>query len=323
VSFEWPLALLALLIVPLVAGAYVLVQRTRPRYAARFTNLDLLANVVRETPQWRRHVPPALFCLALAALAVALARPHATIAVPRERAAIMLVTDVSGSMTAEDVEPSRLSAAQSAGLRLAETLPDEVRLGLLTFSEVAAVEVAPTTRREPLADALAGLEAEGGTAMGDGLAGAIDVLEDVARGREEDKPPPAAIVLLSDGENTLGLQEPLEVAQRAAELGIPIYTVALGTDEGVIRQVPPGGILPETIPVPPDRETLVQIARITGGRAFQALDADRLSEIYERLGSRIATERERREITAGFAAGGILLLLGGGGLSLMWFGRLP
>ncbi len=322
-SFEWPVALVALLIVPVVAGAYVLVQRTRPRYAARFTNLDLLANVVRETPQWRRHVPPALFCLALAALAVALARPHATVAVPRERAAIMLVTDVSGSMTAEDVPPDRLSAAQSAGLRLAETLPEEVRLGLVSFSEVAAVQVPPTTQREPIAAALAGLEAEGGTAMGDGLAGALDVLDGVARGRQEGEPAPAAIVLLSDGENTLGLTQPLEAARRAAELGIPVYTVALGTDEGAIRQIPPGGILPQTVPVPPDRETLAQIAEVTGGRAFQALDADRLTEIYERLGSRIATERVEREVTAGFAAGGIVLLLGGGGLSLLWFGRLP
>ncbi|HEV2770193.1 MAG TPA: VWA domain-containing protein [Solirubrobacteraceae bacterium] len=322
-SFEWPAALLALLIVPVVAGAYVLVQRARPRYAARFTNLDLLANVVRETPQWRRHVPPALFCLALAALAVALARPHATLAVPRERAAIMLVTDVSGSMKAEDVAPDRLSAAQGAGLRLAETLPDEVRLGLVTFSQAAAVQVPLTTQREPLADALAGLEAEGGTAMGDGLATAIDALEGVARGREEGKPPPAAIVLLSDGENTVGLRQPLDAAQRAAELGIPIYAVALGTDEGEIRQIPPGGFLPQTIPVPPDRETLAQIAEITGGRAFQALDAQRLDKIYQRLGSRIATERQRREVTAGFAASGILLLLGGGGLSLLWFGRLP
>ena len=322
-SFEWPAALVALLIVPVVAGVYVLVQRTRPRYAARFTNLDLLANVVRETPQWRRHVPPVLFCLALAALAVALARPHATVAVPRERAAIMLVTDVSGSMTAEDVAPDRLSAAQAAGLSLAETLPEEVRLGLVSFSEVAGVEVPPTTQREPIAAALGGLEAEGGTAMGDGLAAAIDVLDGVARGREEGEPPPAAIVLLSDGENTVGLTQPLDAAQRAAELGIPVYTVALGTDEGAIRQVPPGGILPQTIPVPPDRETLAQIAEVTGGRAYQALDADRLSEIYQRLGSRIATEREEREVTAGFAAGGIVLLLGGGGLSLLWFGRLP
>jgi len=323
VSFEWPAALAALLIVPVVAGAYVLVQRARPRYAARFTNLDLLANVVRETPQWRRHVPPALFCLALAALAVALARPHATIAVPRERAAIMLVTDVSGSMKADDVAPDRLTAARAAGLRLAETLPDEVRLGLITFSQVAAVQVPLTTQREPLGDALAGLEAEGGTAMGDGLAAAIDALEDVARGREEGKPPPAAIVLLSDGENTVGLTQPLDAAQRAAQLGIPVYAVALGTDEGEISQIPPGGFLPQTIPVPPDRETLAQIAEITGGRAFEALDADRLGEIYERLGSRIATERQERELTAGFAAGGILLLLGGGGLSLLWFGRLP
>ncbi|HEV2820297.1 MAG TPA: VWA domain-containing protein [Solirubrobacteraceae bacterium] len=322
-SFEWPLALVALLLVPLMAVGYVLVQRARPRYAARFTNLDLLSNVVRETPQWRRHVPPVLFCAALGLLVVALARPHAVVAVPKETATVMLVTDVSGSMEAEDVAPTRLRAAQEAALAFAEELPEEVNLGLVSFSETAAVRVPPTDDREAIEQGIENLEADGGTAMGDGLATAVDALADVATAPGESEDPPAVIVLLSDGESTVGMTQPLQAAVKARELGVPVFAVALGTDAGTVTQTPPGESFPVTIPVPPDRETLRRIAQITDGESFDALDAERLSTVYENLGSRIGTEEEEREITAGFAAGGAVLLLAGGALSLLWFGRFP
>jgi Ca-activated chloride channel family protein len=322
-SFEWPAALVALLVVPLMAACYVLVQRARPRYAARFTNLDLLANVVRETPQWRRHVPPVLFCAALGALAVALARPHAVVAVPKETASVVLVTDVSGSMLAKDVAPTRLRAAQEAALSFAQELPEEVNLGLVSFSERATVRVPPTEDREAVEQGVESLEAEGGTAMGDGLAAAVDAVAEVAATPDDSEDPPAVIVLLSDGESTLGLTEPLQAAREARELGVPVFTVALGTDAGTVTQTPPGEIFPLTIPVPPDRETLRQVAQITGGQSFEALDAERLRTVYESLGSRIGTEEEEREVTAGFAAGGAVLLLAGGVLSLLWFGRFP
>lgn len=322
-SFEWPLALVALLVVPLMAAGYVLVQRARPRYAARFTNLDLLANVVRESPQWRRHVPPLLFCAALGLLAVALARPHAVVAVPKETATVMLVTDVSGSMEAQDVSPTRLRAAQQAALNFAEQLPEEVNLGLVSFSETAAVRVPPTEDRAAIEQGIEALEAEGGTAMGDGLATAVDAVADVAATPGDSEDPPVVIVLLSDGESTVGLTDPLQAAREAREKGIPVFTIALGTDAGTVTQTPPGETLPLTIPVPPDRETLRRVAQITGGQNFDALDAERLSTVYESLGSRIGTEEEEREITAGFAAGGAVLLLAGGLLSLLWFGRFP
>ncbi len=322
-SFEWPAALLALLVVPLVAAGYMLVQRARPRYAARFTNLDLLANVVRETPQWRRHVPPMLFCAALGLLAVALARPHAVVAVPKETATVMLVTDVSGSMEAEDVAPTRLRAAQEAALTFAEQLPEEVNLGLVSFSQTASVRVPPTEDREAVEQGIEGLEAEGGTAMGDGLAAAVDAVGEVAATPGETEDPPAVIVLLSDGESTVGLTDPLQAAGQARDQGVPVFTVALGTDAGTVTQTPPGEVFPVTIPVPPDRETLRRVAQITGGQSFEALDAERLDTVYETLGSRIGTEEEEREITAGFAAGGAVLLLAGGALSLLWFGRFP
>ena len=322
-SFEWPLALVALLIVPLAAAGYVLVQRSRPRYAARFTNLDLLANVVRETPQWRRHVPPVLFCAALGALAVALARPHAVVEVPKETATVMLVTDVSGSMEAEDVAPTRLRAAREAALTFAEQLPEEVNLGLVSFNETARVRVSPTEDREAIEQGLEQLTAKGGTAMGDGLDAAVEAVAEVAASPGDSEEPPAVIVLLSDGESTAGLIEPLQAAREAKEAGVPVFTVALGTDAGTVTQTPPGEVFPVTIPVPPDRETLRRIAQITGGESFDALDAERLSTVYESLGSRIGTEQEKREVTAGFAAGGAVLLLAGGALSLLWFGRFP
>ncbi len=322
-SFEWPAALLALLVVPLVAAGYVLVQRARPRYAARFTNLDLLANVVREAPQWRRHVPPMLFCAALGLLAVALARPHAVVAVPKETATVMLVTDVSGSMEAQDVAPTRLRAAQEAARTFAEQLPEEVNLGLVSFSQSASVRVPPTEDREAIKQGIEGLEAEGGTAMGDGLAAAVDAVGEVAATPGETEDPPAVIVLLSDGESTVGLTEPLQAARGARDQGVPVFTVALGTDAGTVTQTPPGEVFPVTIPVPPDRETLRRVAQITGGQSFEALDAERLDTVYETLGSRIGTEEEEREITVGFAAGGAVLLLAGGALSLLWFGRFP
>ena len=322
-NFEWPVALVALLVVPLMAAGYVLVQRARPRYAARFTNLDLLANVVQETPQWRRHVPPVLFCAALGALAVALARPHAVVAVPKETASVMLVTDVSGSMLAEDVDPTRLRAAQEAALTFSQELPEEFNLGLASFSQTAAVRVPPTEDREALEQGIEALEAEGGTAMGDGLVTAVDAVSQVTATAGDTEDPPAVIVLLSDGESTLGVTEPLQAAREARELGIPVFTVALGTDAGTVTQTPPGEIFPLTIPVPPDRETLRQVAQITGGQSFEALDAQQLSTVYESLGSRIGTEDEELEVTAGFAAGGAVLLLAGGALSLLWFGRFP
>lgn len=313
-SFEWPLALLGLLAVPLAAVAYSASQRRRVRYAARFTNLDVLARVVPRVAVWRRHLAAAATLLALAALVLALARPHTTIAVPRERATVMLVTDVSASMAARDVQPSRLDAAAEAAEQFLAEVPAELRVGLVAFDQAPHRLASPSRDRDDVEGAIDSLRTGPGTATGDGLAEALQAIrEDGAGGRGR---PPAAIVLLSDGKTTAG-RDPVAVARQARRLGIPIATVALGTPDGYVSI---GGGL---VPVPPDRATMREVARASGGRAFDVEDSDELATVYERLGSRLGNETERREVTAAFAAGGLLLLLAGLLTSLRRSGRVP
>jgi len=311
-SFQAPLFLLGLLVVPLALAAQALARRRPARYVVRFPALPTLAAVVPRAPRWRRLVPPALLCLALAGLALALARPEMTIAVPVERASVMLVTDTSGSMQATDVAPSRLAAVQAAAARFTDRVPDALQVGLVAYADGPHTVVAPTRDRAEVRAALDGLVAEGGTATGDALERALRTLGDRGAGK-----PPAAVVLLSDGANQTG-RDPAEVARAARAAGVPVYTVALGTADGAVMA--PDG---RTLPVPPDPAALAEVARITGGKAFAAEDANALDEVYERLGSRIGTRREKREISAGFAAAGLLLLTGALGTSLRWRGRLP
>ena len=313
-TFEWPFALLGLLLLPLVVLVYRAAQRRRVRYAARFTNLDVLASVLPRSSALRRHLPAAAALLAAAVLLVALARPHTTVAVAREQATVMLVTDVSASMAARDVQPSRLDAAIEAARSFLDEVPEELRVGLVTFDQAPNLLAEPSRDRERVEASIETLRTGPGTATGDGLAQAINAIRDDGRGGRGR--PPAAIVLLSDGKTTYG-RDPVGVAREAKRLGIPISTVALGTDEGYVTI---GGGL---IPVPPDRETMRQVARVSGGQAFDVEDADRLASIYERLGSRLGTENEQREVTAAFAGGGLVLLLIGLLASLRWSGRLP
>jgi Ca-activated chloride channel family protein len=328
-SFEWPLGLLGLLAIPLIAALYMMAQRRRRAYAVRFTNLELLGSVVTASPQWRRHLPPVLFLLALTALTVAIARPHIDVDVAKEEATVMLTLDSSGSMQATDVAPNRLDAARSAAKGFTNRLPEKFRLGLVTFSNVAQLLVPPTADREPVRNALAALQAEGGTAIGTALETSLTTLQPVIeqdqRKREREGlrrgAPPAVVVLLSDGFSTTG-PEPLEIARRARELRVPVNTVALGTSNATVTLSDRLGTT-RNVRVPPDRRTLRRIAEVTGGEYFGAADQDRLQKIYDRLGSRIGFRQEEREITAAFAAGGLGLMLAGGLLSMMWFGRLP
>jgi Ca-activated chloride channel family protein len=242
----------------------------------------------------------------------------------------MLATDSSGSMQATDVEPNRLDAGREAARGFVDTLPEEFRLGLVSFSNVSQLLVPPTDEREPVRAALDGLQAEGGTAIGTALetslAGLRPVIEKAARDRRRDRrgrrrPPPAVVVLLSDGYSTTG-PEPLEVARRARELRVPVNTVALGTSAATVTLSDRlGGT--RTVRVPPDRRTLRRIAEVTGGQYFAAADPEKLQDVYKRIGSRIGFRQEQREITVAFAAGGLGLMLAGGLLSMMWFGRLP
>jgi Ca-activated chloride channel homolog len=312
VSFASPLFLGALVLVPLALGAHLLARRRARRYAVRFPGVATLAPLLPRIPSWRRQAPLALFLAALAAFALAMARPHATVAVPREQASIVLVTDVSRSMLAEDVEPSRLEAARDAAQKFLEEVPDEARVGAVAFSSDPHTVEAPTDDHDKIADLIGALAADGGTATGDALDAALELLD--APGRQR---PPAAIVLLSDGETTTG-RDPIEIAREAKRLKIPIHTFALGSSGGVIRT--PDGTL---IPVPPDPETMRRIADLSGGRSFAVEDADDLAGLYRDLGSRVATEKEEREITAAFAAGGALLLVGAAAFGVHATARLP
>jgi Ca-activated chloride channel family protein len=312
VSFASPLVLLSLVALPVLAAAYSWLRRRPGRYSARFPGVPVLAGAVEATPLWRRHVPAAVVALALVALALALARPHATVAVPVERASVVLVTDASRSMLATDVEPSRMDAARGAAEAFLDGVPEELRVGAVAFSTTPRSVVAPSHDREAVRAHLASLQADGGTAAGDGLAEALRVLES-----KDDRRPPAAVVLLSDGKTTAG-RDPVDVARQARAADVPIYTVALGTAGGTITDSS-GSILP----VPPDPETMAEIAAASGGESFDVEDAEQLDAVYERLGSQIATRPERREITAGFAAGGIALLVAAAALSLRAGSRLP
>jgi Ca-activated chloride channel family protein len=312
VSFASPLVLLSIAALPLLGAGYAWLRRRPGRYSARFPGVPVLAGAVAATPLWRRHLPAAVAALALVALAVALARPHATVAVPVERASVVLVTDASRSMLATDVEPSRMDAARGAAEAFLDGVPEELRVGAVAFSTTPRSAVAPSHDRERVRAHLASLNADGGTATGDGLAEALRLLES-----DDKRRPPAAVVLLSDGETTTG-RDPVAVARQARAADVPIYTVALGTADGTITDSNGG-----TLPVPPDPETMVEIADASGGESFDVEDADQLDAVYERLGSQLATRPERREITAGFAAGGMALLLAAAGLSLRAGGRLP
>ena len=316
-SFQSPLLLLTLVALPAVALLYRAHSRRAERGAAAFANPALAESVAPHRPGWRRHVPYGLYALALAVLALALARPEVTVAVPDERASIVLATDTSGSMQATDVPPSRLVAAREAGLEFLDGVPREVRVGAVVFNHSVRSIEPPATDRARVRQALERLRPSGGTATGEALSSSLGLVREAgARGR----PAPAAIVLLSDGASTHG-RDPLPLADEAARLGVPIYTVALGTDAGTIEVETRNG--KSTRAVPPDRATLRALATTSGGRYFEADDRSELDEVYERLGSQVAKRDEPREITAAFAGAGALLLLGGGGLSLHWFRRLP
>ena len=324
-SFREPSVLIGLALLPLAALVYAVMQRRKRSDAARFGNPALLPGLATARPGWRRHLPPLLLLVALGALVVALARPQRTVAAPQRQATVMMVTDVSGSMRANDVEPDRLSAAVEAGHTLAGTLPSELRLGLVSFSDYAEQTVPPTTDRGPVNDALDRLVADGGTAMGDALRRGIEAVRTPVANRDGSgtRRLPGVIVLLSDGKNTSGNTRPLDVARQAKALHIPIYAIALGTPGGKIELTDPFSGVTRRIAVPPDPQTLKEIARITGGRFFETAKAADLKSIYANLGTRLSSKQEKREVTVAFAGGGLALLLVGGGLSLAWFGRLP
>jgi Ca-activated chloride channel family protein len=318
VSFANPFLLAGLALVPLLLVLYVRAERRRARRGAAFAAPHLMDAVAPRRPRWRRHVPVAVLGLAVAGLIVALARPQVTVAVPVEQATVVITTDRSGSMLAEDVAPSRLVAARRAAGTFLDEVPDDVRVGAVAFNHKPTVLQTPTRDHAAVREALASVKAAGSTATGDALAAALRTIE-ASRAPRAAKQPPAAIVLLSDGKSVRG-RDALAVAEEARRARIPVYTVALGTATGTIESTRPDGTTTST-PVPPDAETLKQVAERTGGKAFAIDDAEQLAQVYERLGSELATEKRKKEMTNLFAGGALLLMLGGVAGSIRWFGR--
>jgi Ca-activated chloride channel homolog len=313
-SFASPLWLLALALVPAGVAAYLLARRHRRRYAIRFPAVSTVREVIAATPSWERHVPAALALAAMALLAVALARPRVTHHIPTGQANMMLVTDHSGSMAAEDVQPTRLAAAVSAANTFIDQLPKTVRVGAIGFGTTPDAVQGPSATHAEARALEDSLIANGGTDTGDALQLALQLLQG-----SNAKHAPAAIVLLSDGQANAG-PDPVSISQEAKKDRIPIYTVALGTA---------GGVLPNPDPfappqaVPPDPQLMQQIARVSGGRAFNARSADELSSIYKKLGSQLSSVTRKKEITWWFAAGGVVLLIGAVVSSVRGTGRLP
>lgn len=319
-SFEWPLALLGLLVVPLLVQLYLWRDRRRAAVASRFTNPALLPNLVASAPGRRRHLPAALLLLALSVMLVGVARPHATVSVPREEATIVVAVDVSTSMTAKDVRPTRLVAARTAAREFARSVPAKFRVGLVSFAARAIAVVPPTTDRAAFADGLAVLRPAIGTALGDAITLSVNLARQA--GARADRPPPAAVVVISDGAQTVGRVQAAVAARRARTARTPVYTVVLGTPNGTIERRLVGGFR-EITRVPPNPQALQTVARTSGGEFFTAADADGLKNVHEHLRSQLGRRKEEREITDVFSAGAAVFLLMGATLSTLWFQRVP
>ena len=350
-TFGHPLLLLTLLVVPLTIALYKLAERRRMRYAVRYTNVDVLALVAASGRPWRRYLASGLFLASLAALCVAVSRPHVTSTVTSDKATIILVLDVSGSMQAIDVKPTRLIAAQKAIHTFLDKVPSRVRVGLVLFAGEAQVATPPTrdhTLVGEAVDAAGEFRGFGGTAIGDAIATAVR-LGIQATGTQNagslasytTAPAPkvsstlVSILFLSDGHQTQGALRPLEGAARARAAGFPIYTVALGTTGATTLRGFPGGFSGGgggnfgggfglgRRGLSPDPVTLKAIATQTGGRFFRARSAGAADAAYARLGSSLGRTRGRVEITDILLAIGAALLVVAGGLSALWSPRLP
>jgi Ca-activated chloride channel homolog len=318
VSFSSPLVLVGLVAVPLLGVWYLRQQRQRRAAAAAFAAPLMAESVTPRRPGWRRHAPMLVFAIAIALLIAAAARPQRTVAVPVTSAAIMLANDISSSMSSTDVSPSRLGAAQKAASKFISELPGGAQVGLLEFARRPVLLQSPTTNHALAQGAIAGLRpGGGGTAIGEAITTALHTLATLPR--KGGKRPPGAIVLLSDGASNVG-PAPLAAARQAKADHVPIYTISLGTAHGTIPLKRNGQTT--TAPVPVSSQELAQIAQASGGRAYTAADSAKASAIYQHLAVELGHKKVKREMTADVAGGGLVLVLVGGALTLMWFGRI-
>ena len=316
--FDSPHWLWLLLGVLALAAVYVVLQLRRRRYVARFSNAGLLASIAPRRPGWRRHLTFALLLLALTVLSVGVARPTAAVRVPREEATVMLALDVSLSMQATDVLPTRIDAAKKAAIKFADLLPPKINLGLVAFAKSAEVKVPPTIDRDSFKAAVNSLELRESTAIGDAVEACLDAIRSFAMSTtvRGSKAPPAQIVLLSDGTSNTG-KKPLDAAQDAIKQRVPVATIAFGTPSGTV-DLPGEGVQP----VPADRTTLHRLADATHGSFHTAVSEQELSAIYKDLGSQIGYQTVHRDISWRFLALGVLIGMVAAATSLLWAGRL-
>ncbi len=342
-SFMWPSLLWLMAIVPALVLLYLWILKRKRKTTVRLASISVAKLAAGAGPGWRRHVPPALMLLALAALLFSVARPTAILTLPLAERTIMLAMDVSGSMRAEDVKPNRLVASQEAAKAFVANLPREVRVGVVSFAGTAAVVQAPTASRDDVVKAIERFQLQRGTATGSGIIlslatlfpdDGIEIQHITGQRNFPDKSPiakkdakptqpvapgsynSAAIIMLTDGQRTTG-PDPLDAAKMAAERGIRVYTVGIGTTQGEVI-----GFEGWSMRVKLDEETLKNISVLTHGEYFYAGTAEDLKKVYESLSSRMVVERKETEITALFAALGALFAAAAAGLSLWWFGRV-
>jgi Ca-activated chloride channel family protein len=308
--------LVLLLAVAALAGGYVWVQvRGRARAAVRFTNLALLETVAPQRPGWRRHVAAGLLLASLIAMVIALARPAHDVRVARRRATIVMAIDVSISMQATDVTPSRLAAAKAAATEFARSMPSTVRLGLVAFAGRPSVLVAPTTDHDAVVRAVDQLQLQEATAIGDAVLTSLDLVEAASVG-ETGARAPGRIVLMSDGETTVGTAT-VDAAGVAARAKTPVMTIAFGTEAGVVE------VQGQLQPVPVNRAELAELARVSGGKAYTAETAGELKDAYRTIGSAVGYAKEKREWTTMFVGLAFLLAMAAAAASLRWTSRLP
>jgi Ca-activated chloride channel family protein len=314
-TFLAPERLWWLLLIPVIVAAYLLVQRRRKKYVVRFTNLALLAQVAPRRPGWRRHVTAALFLAMMVVLLLGFARPARPVRVPRERATIIVAIDVSLSMKATDVAPSRVDAAKTQAKKFVRSLPSRFNVGLVSFCGNASAVVAPTIDRDAIAHGIEGLRLCKSTAIGEAVITALQSIRSFDARASQD-PPPGHIVLMSDGDNTSG-RSTIEAAAAAKAAKVPVSTIAFGTPNGTVT------IDGETVPVPPSKTTLRRLAADTGGKAYEAEAGSELSQVYKHIGSSLGFRTERQESTSAYFGVALVLALSAGALSLAWFARLP
>jgi Ca-activated chloride channel homolog len=300
-AFIAPERLFILLVIPLLVAAYIFAMRRKNRRGMRFTNTSMLDVVVPKQSQWRRHLAVALSLLSLITLTAAFARPKTQVDVPRERATVVLVIDASLSMQATDVQPTRLDAAKEAAIEFVIRLPEKYNVSVVSMAGSAAVLVPPTTAHNTVENAIRSIQLQDSTAIGEGITAALSALRQAPKDPDDpDGVAPGAIVLLTDGKNTVG-RAPLQAAGEAKAAEVPIYTIAYGTENGYVE------LEGKREPVPVDHEAMKEIAQLTNGRYFAAATADELKTVYENIGSSVGYEKADREVTSRFAGYGLAL----------------